>query len=233
MTFTPQLVGQGQVKPVSAKVEAIADFPSPTNKRELRRFLGMTGYYRGFCKNFATVVVPLTDLLSTERKFVWDEMCESAFCSAKDLLCNAPILSAPNFALSFSLQVDASARGAGAVLMQADEAGIEHPVSYFSKKFTKCQQNYSVIEKEALALLLALQHFEVYLSSGNRIVVYTDHNPLTFLSRMSNSNQRLMRWALIVQEFDLDIRYKKGAENIVADALSRVTLMKTEVPLWW
>ncbi|KAL1275959.1 hypothetical protein QQF64_035582 [Cirrhinus molitorella] len=117
--------------------------------------------------------------------------------------------------------VDASARGAGAVLMQADDAGIEHPVSYFSKKFTKCQQNYSTIEKEALALLLALQHFEVYLSSGNRIIVYTDHNPLTFLSRMSNSNQRLMRWALIVQEFDLDIRYKKGPENIVADALSR------------
>ncbi|KAL0172150.1 hypothetical protein M9458_032461, partial [Cirrhinus mrigala] len=221
VTYLGKLVGQGQVKPVSAKVEAIAEFPSPTNKRELRRFLGMTGYYRGFCKNFASVVAPLTDLLSTERKFVWDKKCESAFCSAKDLLCNAPILSAPNFDLPFTLQVDASARGAGAVLMQADDAGIEHPVSYFSKKFIKCQQNYSTIEKEALALLLALKHFEVYLSTGNRIVVYTDHNPLTFLSRMSNSNQRLMRWALIVQEFDLDIRYKKGAENIVADALSR------------
>ncbi len=98
------------------------------------------------------------------------------------------ILSAPNFALSFTLQVDASARGAGAVLMQTDDAGIEHPISYFSKKFTKCQQNYSDIEKEALALLLALQHFELYLSSGNRIVVYTDHNPLTFLSHMPNSN---------------------------------------------
>lgn len=119
--------------------------------------------------------------------------------------------------MPLTLHVDASACGAGAVLMQADE----HLVSYFSKKFTKCQQNYSVIGKEALVLLLALQHFEVYLSSGYQIVVYTDHNPLTFLSRMSNSNQPLMTWALIVQEFDLDIRYKKGAENIVADALSR------------
>lgn len=222
VTYLGKVVGQGQVKPVNAKVESIVEFPAPSNKRELRRFLGMTGYYRGFCKNFATVVAPLTDLLSTERKFVWDDKCESAFCSAKDLLCNAPVLSAPNFTLPFSLQVDASARGAGAVLMQADDAGIEHPVSYFSKKFTRCQQNYSVIEKEALALLLALQHFEVYLSSGNTIVVYTDHNPLTFLARMSNSNQRLMRWALIVQEFDLDIRYKKGAENVIADALSRI-----------
>ncbi len=72
VTYLGKLVGQGQVKPVSAKVEAIAEFPSHTNKRELR-FLGMTGYYRGFCKNFSTLVAPLTDLLSTERKFVWDE----------------------------------------------------------------------------------------------------------------------------------------------------------------
>ncbi len=93
----------------------------------------------------------------------------------------------------------------------------------FYKKFSKCQKHYSTIDKEALAVLLALQHFEVYLGSGSGspIVVYTDHNPLVFLSRMSNSNQRLMRWSLIVQEFNLDIRYKKGTENVVADALSR------------
>ncbi len=223
VTYLGKLVGQGQVRPVEAKVSAIIEFPSPTNKRELRRFLGMAGYYRGFCKNFASVVSPLTDLLSSERKFVWNPECKSAFQAAKDLLCNAPVLSAPNFTLPFQLQVDASAHGAGAVLLQEDSFGIEHPICYFSKKFSKCQKHYSTIEKEALALLLALQHFEVYLGSGSGspIVVYTDHNPLVFLSRMSNSNQRLMRWSLIVQEFNLDIRYKKGTENIVADALSR------------
>ncbi len=113
-----------------------------------------------------------------------------AFNAAKDLLCHSPILSAPNFALAFKLQVDASLAGAGAVLLQEDSTGIEHPVSYFSKKFTKCQQRYSMIEKEALAL----QHFEVYLGgSCNPVVVYTDHNPLVFLGRMCNSNQHLMR----------------------------------------
>lgn len=71
MTYLGKLVGQGQVKPVRAKVEAVAKFPSPTNKRKLRHFLGMAGYYRGFFRNFATVVAPLTDILSTERKFVW------------------------------------------------------------------------------------------------------------------------------------------------------------------
>ncbi len=128
----------------------------------------------------------------------------------------------PIFSSPFQLQVDASATGAGAVLLQEDQAGIEHPVSFFSKKFSKSQQNYSTIEKEALALLLALQHFEVYLGgSPSTIIVYTDHNPLVFIMRMSNANQRLMRWSLIMQEYNIEIRHKKGVDNLVADALSR------------
>ncbi|KAI2644688.1 Retrovirus-related Pol polyprotein from transposon 17.6 [Labeo rohita] len=223
VTYLGKQVGQGAVKPVEAKISAILEFPVPSNKRELRRFLGMSGYYRSFCPNFSALVSPLTDLLSTNRRFDWTNDCELAFNAAKDLLCHAPVLSAPNFKTPFRLQVDASATGAGAVLLQEDESHVEHPVSYFSKKFSKTQQNYSVIEKEALALLLALQHFEVYLgNSPQPIIVYTDHNPLVFISRMSGSNQRLLRWALAVQEYNLDIRHKKGAENIMADALSRV-----------
>lgn len=89
--------------------------------------------------------------------------------------------------------------------------------------FSKTQQRYSTIEKEALALLLALQHFEVYVGgSPLPLTVYTDHNPLVFLLRMANSNQRLMRWSLVVQGFNIDIRHKKGTENVIADALSRV-----------
>lgn len=222
VTYLGKQVGQGCVKPVEAKVTAILEFPTPRNKRELRRFLGMSGYYRGFCCNFSTVVSSLTDLLSTTKSFKWSTECDKAFKAAKDLLCHAPVLSAPNFDLPFKLQIDASATGAGAVLLQEDSCGIDHPICYFSKKFSKCQQRYSTIEKEALALLLALQHFEVYLgSSAMPIDVYTDHNPLIFLSRMSNSNQRLMRWALIVQEYNLNLKHIRGKENVVADALSR------------
>ena len=87
------------------------------------------------------------------------------------------------------------------------------------------QRRYSTIEKEALSLLFALQHFEVYVgSSPSPVIVYTDHNPLVFLMRMQNSNQRLMRWSLLVQDFNLDIRHKKGTENVLADALSRTFL---------
>ncbi len=90
VTYLGKKVGHGFVKPVEAKVEAILNFPKPCNKRELRRFLGMSGYYRGFCKNFSSVVAPLTDLLSISRVFKWSYECDRAFEAAKDLLCNAP-----------------------------------------------------------------------------------------------------------------------------------------------
>jgi len=95
----------------------------------------MVGYYRGFCKNFATVVSSLTDLLSSSRVFCWNVDCEVAFKAAKDLLCNAPVLSTPNFTRPFKSEVDASALAAGAVLIQDGETGIDHPISYFSRKF--------------------------------------------------------------------------------------------------
>ncbi|CAI5669654.1 unnamed protein product [Oreochromis niloticus] len=168
-------VGFGQVRPVEAKVEAILSYPAPATRRELKRFLGMTGYYRCFCKNFAVVVAPLTKLCSPKIPFGWSGECQHAFESAKSLLCSAPVLAAPNFSQPFKLEVDASATGAGAVLLQDD----------------------------------------------TEVTVYTDHNPLTFLQHMYNHNQRLMRWAVLVQDYDLVIQHKKGTDNLVADALSR------------
>ena len=124
---------------------------------------------------------------------------------------------------NFKLAVDASDVGIGAVLLQEDNDGIDHPVCYFSKKFNKHQKNYSTIEKECLALILAIQQFEVYLTSSiSPIVVFSDHNPLSFLHKLKNKNQRLLRWSLLLQEFNLDIRHIKGKDNIIPDALSRV-----------
>ena len=182
----------------------------------------MAGYYRCFCKNFSVVVAPLTQLCSPNVPFVWTEECCRSFSSAKSLLCSAPVLCAPNFTLPFKLEVDTSGSGAGAVLLQEGDGGVCHPVCYFSTKFKRHQLNYSTIEKETLAMLLALQYFEVYVgSSSTPVVVYTDHNPLVFLAQMFNHNQRLMRWALLAQDYNIVIKYKKGADNVVADVLSR------------
>ena len=106
--------------------------------------------------------------------------------------------------------------------MQRQDNGIEHPVSYFSKKFDKAQRNYSVVEKELLALILALQHFAVYLPSyGPEITVYSDHHPLQFLAKFKNKNQRLTRWGLMLQEYNLDVHHIRGVDNVLADCLSR------------
>ena len=187
------------------------------------RFLGMAGYYRRFCRKFSVIVEPLTNVLHKDKKFEWQEKCEVAFEKVKAMLMHKPVLCAPNFQKPFKLAVDASDVGAGAVLLQEDVNGVEHPVCYFSKKFEKGQKNYCTSEKELLALVLALQHFEIYVSAGGYpVTVYTDHNPLTFLHRLKNKNQRLLRWSVLLQQYTLDIQHIKGQENVIADALSRV-----------
>lgn len=131
------------------------------------------------------------------------------------LLSTEPVLAAPQLDQPFKLQVDASQVGAGAVLLQTDEKDIDRPVCYFSKKFNRYQFNYSTIEKEALASIWALQHFDVYWGEGaHPVVVYSDHNPLTFLHSLQNPNQRLMRWALFLQPYHLQIHHIRGVDNV-------------------
>ncbi len=213
VTYLGKEVGSGQVRPLNSKIQAILDFPVPKTRRELLRFLGMTGYYRCFCKNFSIVASPLTGLLCKAVCFKWTPECQSAFEALKTLLCSAPVLVAPQFGKPFLLEVDASGTGVGAVLLQTGEDGLNHPISFFSKKFLKHQMSYSTIEKEALALILALQHFEVYIGSTVQpVTIFTGHNPLTFLQQMSNANPRLMRWSLICQGYNLKMsqeRYRK------------------------
>ena len=220
--YLGHIIGQGQVRPLDAKIQTIVKYPIPTSRKELARFLGMAGYYRNFCLNFSDIAAPLTNLLSKKVKFVWTDDCQMAFDKVKLLLQKSPVLKSPDYEKPFKLIIDSSDVGTGSVLVQEASDGLDHPVSYFSKKFLKYQKNYSVVEKETLGLVLALEHFDVYLGSTPfKIKVYTDHNPLTFLKTMKNKNQRLVRWSLALQEYNLEIQHIPGSENVVADALSR------------
>ena len=165
---------------------------------------------------------PLTELLRKNVKFIWTERCQSAFNRLKALLQSAPVLSAPDFSRPFKLAVDASDIAAGAVLLQEDDDEIDHPVAYFSRKFNQHQRNYSTVEKDCLALIFALQHFDGYVSSaGVPIEVFSDHNPLVFIHRMKDKNQHLLRWSLILSEYNMNIQHIKGGDNLIADCLSR------------
>lgn len=134
VTYLGKHVGQGKVHPLAAKVQAILDFPVPETRRQLCRFLGMCGYYCGFCKNFARVVALLTALASPSQSFVWTDVYQDSFDAAKALLCSTPVLAVPDFTRPFKVEVDVSAHGAGAILVQEDEKGVDHPVCFFFQK---------------------------------------------------------------------------------------------------
>lgn len=223
ISYLGHQVGKGQMTPLTAKIEAIHKITPPTNRKELRRYLGMVGYYRRFCPNFSQVASPLTDLISPKVKFEWSCQCQEAFNKLKHLLVSHPVLKSPDFIKCFKVQVDACDTGVGAVLLQESEAdGFLHPVCYLSRKFKPHQRAYSIIEKELLALVIALENWDVYLGQNSPITVYSDHSPLQFLAKMKNKNQRLTRWALFLQKYILEVRHIKGKNNVIADTLSRV-----------
>ena len=139
-------------------------------------FLGLTSYYRRFIPDYATVALPLTDLVknSCPNKVQWSQSCAEAFQKLKDLLCSSPILKSSNFSLPFVVQTDASNRGVGAVLSQRDEAGEEHPIGYYSRKLLPREERYSTVKKECLAIKLAITAFSVYLL-GRPFTIESDH----------------------------------------------------------
>ena len=222
VTYLGHKIGHGMVAPKDVNVHAIQKLPVPSDRRAVQRFLGMAGYYRRFCPNFTQVVAPLINLTSPKVKFLWSNECQQAFEKVKAFLTSKPVLKVPEFDRPFSLQVDASNEAVGAVLLQPGVDSVLHPVSYFSKKLKSHQKSYSVIEKEALALLLALENFEVYVCSpSHAVTVYSDHNPLSFVNKMKNKNPRLTRWALALQPYNISIVHIKGKDNMIADLLSR------------
>ncbi|RVW58956.1 Retrovirus-related Pol polyprotein from transposon opus [Vitis vinifera] len=205
-----------------AKVELIVKLPPPTNVKGIRQFLGHAGFYRRFIKDFSKISKPLCELLVKDAKFVWDEKCQKSFEELKQFLTTAPIVRAPNWKLPFEVMCDASDLAMGAVLGQRED-GKPYVIYYASKTLNEAQRNYTTIEKELLAVVFALDKFRAYLV-GSSIVVFTDHSALKYLLTKQDAKARLIRWILLLQEFNLQIRDKKGIENVVADHLSRLVI---------
>ncbi|XP_042230552.1 uncharacterized protein LOC121871997 [Homarus americanus] len=222
LVYLGHIVGFSEVSPVAGKVEAINNLPIPETPKGGHEVSGYGWILQTVLPNLSQVVIPLTDLVSPKKKFTWTPACQEAFNKMRILLTNAPVLQAPDFSQPFILQVDASDLEAVAVLLQEGADEILHPVCYASTKFKKHQKNYATIEKECTALLYGLDKINVNLSSSvDSIIVYTDHNPLKFINKMQNKNQRLMRWSLASQQYKWAIKHIKGRDNIIADVLSK------------
>ena len=201
------------------KVQAILGMPPPTNLRELRRFLGMVSWYRRFITHFSDITTPLTKLLQKKRKWSWGPEEEMAFNTLRQQLAAAPVLTCPDFTRPFTLQTDASQDGLGVVLTQEDEEG-ERVIAYPSRTLNQAERNYSTTEKECLAVVWGVRKMRAYLE-GYHFTILTDHHALKWLQTIESPSGRLARWSLELQQYDFTIKYRKGAMNWVADALSR------------
>ncbi len=221
VSYLGYVLGGWVIKPQMDKVEAVRSCPPPTTKKRVRSFLGLVGWYRRFISNFSTRAAVLTDLTQkgSPQKVVWSPECETAFQNLKDCLCQGPVLQSPNFDISFTVQTDASGVGLGAVLLQGDSEN-RRPVQYISRKLFPREVRYSTVEKEALAIKWALDTLKYYLI-GKDFTLETDHRALQWLHRMKDSNARITRWFLSLQPFKFQVKYRAGAQNVVADFLSR------------
>jgi len=203
-----------------AKIEVIEILPPPVNGKGVRSFLGHAGFYQRFIKDFPKIAKPLCNLLVKENDFNFDSECLDAFSLIKSKLVTAPIIIAPNWDLPFELMCDASDYVVGVVLGQQKNKFF-HEIYYASKVLNENQVNYSTTEKELLAVIFALEKSCSYLI-GSKVIVFTDHATLKYLLTKADSKPQLLRWILLLQEFDLEIRDKKRVENVVADHLSRL-----------
>ncbi|KAL9339086.1 hypothetical protein Peur_068101 [Populus x canadensis] len=208
-----------------SKVEVIQKLPTPQTVKDVRSFLGHAGFYRRFIHSFSTIAKPLCNLLSQDVQFDWTSKCQEAFEKLKGLLTTAPIMQAPDWSLPFELMCDASDFAVGAVLGQRKDKK-PHVIYYASKTLNDAQLNYTTTEKELLAVVFALDKFRSYLV-GSLVIVFTDHAALKYLLTKQDAKPRLIRWILLLQEFNLEIRDKKGVENVVADHLSRLSSYET------
>ncbi|CAM8892752.1 unnamed protein product [Rhodiola kirilowii] len=220
------VVSQKGMEVDKAKIDLITTLPYPSTVRDIQSFLGHAGFYRRFIKDFSKKALPLSTLLQKEVPFEFTDACKKAFDDLKKALTSTPIIQTPNWELPFEIMCDASDFAVGAVLGQKIEkkAGV---ICYASRTLDPAQRNYSTTEKELLAVVFALEKFRPYLL-GAKVIVYSDHAAIRYLMKKKEAKPRLIRWILLLQEFDVEIRDKKGIENTVADHLSRIVKEEEE-----
>ena len=214
------LVSEKGIEVDKAQIEVIEQLPPPVNVKGIHSFLGHAGFYRRFIKDFSQTARPLTSLLAKDAPFEFTDECLKAFNTLKKALVSAPIIQPPDWSLPFEIMCDASDFAVGAVLGQTKDKK-HHAIAYASKTLTGAQLNYATTEKELLAVVFAIDKFRSYLV-GAKVIVYTDHAALKYLLTKKDAKPCLIRWILLLQEFELEIKDKKGVENSVADHLSRM-----------
>ena len=218
VSYLGHVFSSSGMEPDPKKLKTVQELPVPKDATQVHQFLGLASYYRRYIHSFSDIAAPLNALTKKDTPFTWNQDCKDACTALKRRLTQAPVLTYSRFdhqASEFLLQTDASTVGLGAVLEQEG-----HVIAYASRSLTASERQYSVIQRECLAVVYALKQFHHYLL-GRRFQLVTDHAPLQWLSAQKMEGM-LCRWALAIQKYDFQIVYRKGSLNANADALSRL-----------
>nr|XP_054592065.1 uncharacterized protein LOC107372597 isoform X3 [Nothobranchius furzeri] len=229
--FLGFVLESGRLKMDPDKVVAIQTWPTPSTRKQLQRFLGFANFYRQFIRNYSQIAAPLTQLTSIKKSFLWSQEADQAFHSLKNSFTQAPILTHPDTSSQFTLEVDASDTGVGAVLSQVSPTDhCLHPCALFSRRLTPAEQNYDVGGRELMAIKLALEEWRHWLEGAEHpIVIWTDHKNLAYLKEAKRLNTRQSCWSLFFSHFNFIISFRPGSKNIKPDALSRQYASDREV----
>lgn len=224
--YLGHVVSAEGVKPDPEKITVLQNYPIPETADEVKRFVAFCNYYRKFIPKFAEITLPLNKLSRKGEDFIWSEECQNAFEILKTSMITPPILQFPDFSESnkFILQTDASGTAVGAVLCNNNRK----PVAYASRPLNKAERNYPTIQKELAAIVWATKYFRPYLY-GRHFIIETDHKPLLYLFSIKDPSSRLMKFRLILEEYNYTVEYIKGKNNVGADALSRISITAKEL----
>ena len=220
------------------KVKAILGMKPPSSADEVRRFLGCTGWFRDHIPKYAEIAHSLTELTKKSIKFYWSNEANIAFETLKEKITTAPVLAYFDPTRPCTIYCDASGVGVGAMMAQKQlvrrqiegspktykEEEVDLPISFFSRHLTATQQRYPAHELEAYAIVAATKHFHHFLI-GSRFLCVTDHKGLECLLNKKELPGRLYRWSIHLSQYQMDIKYRSGKENVVADCLSRAPVM--------
>lgn len=215
MEYLGHIISAGGVSTDPAKIQAVTSWPVPQDLKQLRGFLGLSGYYIKFIKHYGIISRPLTYLLKKDNIFSWNPQHQQAFDTLKQALASAPVLALPDFSKPFTIETDASATGIGAVLMQGG-----HPIAYLSKALRVKTQALSTYEKECLALIMAITKWKPYLQH-KEFTILTDQKSLIHLGEQKIHQGMQQKAFIKLLGLQYKLVYKKGLENKAADALSR------------
>ena len=218
--YLGHIIQNNSVKPVKDNLISIQNFPVPKTQKNIRQFLGKINFYHEYIPRSAIILDPLHKLLRKNQAFIWSDECQQSFETIKSLLCSQPVLAIFDHNLPINIYTDASLEGVGAILKQIQPDGKEKPVAYFSKKLNGAQRKKKAIFLECLAIKESVQYWQYWLI-GKSFTVYSDHKPLENMNLKSRTDEELGDLTYYLSQYDFNIKYAPGKQNVEADCLSR------------